>query len=238
MITEESLLDFKCPYCGEPVSFPQDCTGLARECPNCAESLIVPEAGSEVGKKLPLPITTPRLILRRLTASDWKDLLELFSDEELFLYDEGRPLEEEEILRWLQSDSLVKLTTPGQTFYLGIEARDGGKLIGQLTLTFAEPHGLQAQLMICLNRDCRRKGFGLEAVAAVLGFCFEGIHLHRLTALCDTQNTAARGLCEKAGLRREGEFVKNRFVRGEWMSSVWYAALDEEYRGADDSTKK
>jgi RimJ/RimL family protein N-acetyltransferase len=31
------------------------------------------------------------------------------------------------------------------------------------------------------------------------------------------------------GLRREGEFVKDRFVRGKWMSSVWYAALEEEY---------
>ena len=229
-ITEESFLDFKCPHCGEPVSFPQDCTGLARECPNCLESLVVPGAGSEAGKKLPIPITTPRLILRRLAAGDWKDLLELYSDEEMFLYDEGHPLEEEEILRWLESDSMVKLTTPGQTFYLGIEAQDSGKLIGQLALRFAEPQRLQAQLTICVNQACRRQGVGLEAVGAILGFCFEEIHLHRVNALCDTKNTAACGLCEKAGFRREGEFLKDRFVRGEWMSSVWYATLDEEYR--------
>lgn len=231
-ITEENFLDFKCPCCDDPVSFPRDCAGLVRECPNCLESLIVPDTGEEAGLKPPLPITTPRLILRRLAASDWKDLLELFSDEELFLYDDGHPMEEEEILRWLESDSTVKLTTPGQRFYLGIEARDGGKLIGQLSLSFAEPQRLQAQLAICLNRDFRRKGFGLEAVDAVLGFCFEKIHLHRVTALCDTQNSAARGLSEKAGLRREGEFVKDRFVREKWMSSVWFAALDEEYREA------
>lgn len=138
----------------------------------------------------------------------------------------------EEILRWLQSDSTVKLTTPRQPFYLGMEARDGGKLIGQLALSFTEPHRLQVHLTITLNRDYRRKGFGLEAVAAILGFCFEGIKLHRVTAMCDTKNTAACGLCEKAGLSREGEFAKDRLVRGEWMSSVWYAALDEDYRGA------
>lgn len=229
-IPEENFLDFKCPHCGEPVSFPQDWTGLPRECPHCLECLVVPGAGSEVGKKLPLPITTPRLILRRLAASDWKDLLELFSDEEMFLYDEGHPLAEEEILRWLESESVVKLTTPGQTLYLGIEVQDGGKLIGQLALRFAEPQRLQAQLTIWLNQAYRRQGVGLEAVNAVLGFCFEEIHLHRVNALCDTKNTAACGLCEKVGLRREAEFVKDRLVRGEWMSSVWYAALDEEYR--------
>ena len=103
MITEESFLDFKCPYCGEPVSFPQNYAGHAQECVNCMESLIVPEDGNEVGLKPPIPITTTRLILRRLAGSDWKDLLELFSDEEFFLYDERRPLEEEEVLRWLQA---------------------------------------------------------------------------------------------------------------------------------------
>lgn len=232
MITEESFLDFKCPYCGEPVSFPQDCAGFAQECVSCLESLIVPEAGNEIGLKPPIPITTPRLVLRRLTGSDWKDLLELFSDEEMFLYDEGNPLEEEQILRWLESDAAVKLTTPGQPFYLGIQTQDSGKFIGLLTLSFTEPQRRQARLAISLNRDYRRKGFGLEAMTAILRFCFEGIKLHRVTAICDTRNTPARELCEKVGLRREGEFVKDRLVRGEWMSSVWYAALDEEYRGA------
>lgn len=238
-ITEENFLDFKCPYCGEMNSFPQDSAGFVRECANCMESLIVPEDGSELGLKIPIPITTSRLVLRRLTGRDWKDLVELFSDEGIFLYDNRNPPEEEEIMRWLQSEQHVKLTTPDEVFYLGIEAKDGGKLVGQLTLRFTDSQRLQAQLTICVNRNYRRKGFGLEAVAAILGFCFEEIHLHRVTAMCDTQNTAACGLCEKAGLNREGESVKDRFVRGEWMSSVWYAALEEEYgKGGSSPTEE
>jgi RimJ/RimL family protein N-acetyltransferase len=235
-ISEENFIDFQCPHCGELNSFPADSAGLVRECAHCMESLIVPEAGSAAGRKIPLPLTTARLILRRLDTKDWKDLLELFSDEEIYRYDEGHPLDEEEILRWLQSDSMVKLTTPGQPLYLGIEARDGGKLIGQLDLRFAEPQRLQAQLTIRLNPACRRQGVGREAVDAILDFCFKGIHLHRVTAHCDTRNVAACGLCEKAGLRREGEFVKDRLVWGEWTSSVWYAALDEEHGKAVDGS--
>ena len=59
MITEESFIDFKCPHCGEPVSFPKENAGFAQACPNCTESLIVPDDGSEVGWEIPLPITTP-----------------------------------------------------------------------------------------------------------------------------------------------------------------------------------
>jgi RimJ/RimL family protein N-acetyltransferase len=37
-------------------------------------------------------------------------------------------------------------------------------------------------------------------------------------------------------MRREGEFVKNRWLHGEWANSIWYAALAEEYLSGEDST--
>ena len=233
MITEESFIDFKCPYCGDPVSFPQVNAGFVQACPSCFESLIVPDDGSEVGRPIPLPITTPRLVLRRLAGADWKDLLELMSDEEFFRYQDGVPLDEDGILHWLESDAHVRLTTPDQPFYLGIQVQDGGKLIGYLSLSFTDPQRLLVTFSIVLNRTFQRKGFALEAVEALLGFCFEGLKLHRVAGWCDSRNTAACRLMEKAGLRREGEFLKNRWVHGEWTNSVWYAALDEEYLQAD-----
>ena len=212
MITEESFIDFKCPYCDGPVSFPEPCRGTLQECPGCSESLLVPADGSGVGGQPPLPLTTARLVLRRLGAPDWKDLLELMSDEELYRYVEGRPLGEEEILRWLDNDLHVKLTTPGQPFFLGMEVRDGGKLAGYVSLSFTDAQRLQMGLNLFLNRSHQRQGLAAEAVAALLGFCFAGIHLHRVTASCDSRHTAAGRLFEKAGLRREGEFVKDRLA--------------------------
>ena len=232
MITEESFIDFQCPYCGDAVSFPQENAGFVQACPNCTESFIVPEDGSEVGRPIPLPITTPRLVLRRLAPNDWKGLLELMSDEEFFRYTEGAPLDEDGVLRWLESDAHVKLTSREQTFYLGIEVQQGSKFAGYLSLAFSDPQRLQITFSLCLNRSFQRQGFGREAVAAFLDFCFAGIKLHRVAGWCDAHNTAACRLLEKVGLRREGEFVKNRLVRGEWANSVWYALLAEEYHQA------
>lgn len=232
MITEESFIDFKCPHCGEPVSFPQDNAGFAQACPNCTQSLIVPDDGSEVGWEIPLPITTARLVIRRLAAHDWKDLLELMSDEEFFRYTDGVPLDEDAILRWLESDAHVKLTTPDQTLFLGIEVREGGKLIGYMGLNFPDAHRLQATFSVGLNQKFQRQGFAHEAVVALLTFCFEGLRLHRVAGWCDSRNTAGSRLLEKAGLRREGEFVKHRLLHGEWTNSIWYAMLDEEYHKA------
>lgn len=228
MMTEESFLDFKCPYCGEPIAFPREYARLAQACPNCTESVIVPDDGSELGRKLPIPITTSRLALRRLRGTDWNELMELHSDEELFRYQAGRPLGEDEIARWLEADGYVKLTTPDQPFFLAIELQGSDKLIGYLTLSFTDSQRLQTLLTIILGRAHQRQGLAAEAVAAVLAFCFKGIGLHRVTAYCDSRHEAARRLLEKSGLRCEGEFLKDRFVNGEWVNTRWYAMLSEE----------
>ncbi|HEY5914301.1 MAG TPA: GNAT family N-acetyltransferase [Verrucomicrobiae bacterium] len=227
MITEESFLDFKCPHCEETVSFPHTDAGFARACPNCTETVVVPEDGSDLGGKLPLPIVTPRLHLRRFAPGDWKDLLEFMTDEELFRYVGGGPMEEDDLLRWLEAEVNVKLTTPEQMFYLGLVLKEEGKLIGYIGLRFADP--LQAGLIIVLSRGYQGKGFAAEAVQGLLEFCFKGIKLHRLTARIDSRNTAAAKLFEHVGMRREGEFVKDTPTPEGWCSSAWYALREEEF---------
>ena len=41
-------------------------------------------------------------------------------------------------------------------------------------------------------------------------------------------NAAARGMMEKAGLRKEGEFVQSWFDGNAWVNVSWYALLNEE----------
>ena len=235
MITEASFIDFKCPYCGDTISFPRETAGYAQACPGCTESVIVPEDGGGEGRKLPVPLTTSRLILRRFAPADWQDLLECLSDEEIYRYMDGRPIEEDDVLRWLERDSQVKFTTPDQAFILGMQAQESGKLIGYVSLGLSEP--LQASLLVVLNRAFQGKGLALEAVEAVLAFCFEGVRLHRVTAWPLSLNAAACKLCENAGLRREGEFVKSKFFDGQWVNVTCYAALREEYLEAPGASE-
>lgn len=235
MITEEQFIDFKCPYCSEPVSFPADHAGRVQSCPTCSQAVIVPDDGSGLGRKIPVPFKTARLQLRRLAPGDWKSLLEIVSDEALFQYAEWGPLDEEAVLRWLETDRHTQLTTPEHTFYLGIENTESQKLVGFAGLTFTDTQQLQVSAHLMIGRNWQRQGLALEAAEAILGFCFEGIRLHRVTVVCDTRNTAALGLCEKLGLRREGEFIKDRKLKGEWVNTATFAALREEYTAAGES---
>lgn len=210
-------------------SFPEEFAGTAQACPSCSDTLIVPRDGAAVGGTVPLPLTTPRLVLRRFTAADWKDLLAIMSDKDMFLHLDGQPLDEDQILRWLDGDPHVKLTTPNQPFHLGMQIKPDGPLIGFIALRFPENTPWQSTLTAFVNRQHQRQGFATEALKAVLIFCFDAIGLHRVAAHCSSSDPAACRLFEKAGLRREGEFRKDRWLHGAWVNTACFGMLLEDF---------
>jgi RimJ/RimL family protein N-acetyltransferase len=70
----------------------------------------------------------------------------------------------------------------------------------------------------------------IEAAKGALTFCFDGLSLHRVQGFCDGEDTANRQMFEKANMRREGEFVRNRRVLDRWTNTLAYAILREEFQ--------
>ena len=232
MADEDNFLDFKCPFCGATASYPQSASGTLRECFNCLQDFIVPEPGCDMARSVPIPITTDRLVLRRFEADDLEALTALAADEGFFLHEEGSDADRERaVARWLEGQRQVKLTSP-QMFRLAIVTRAGGKQIGYVGIGLYDE--VQAGLEIELHRDFQHQGFALEAIEAVLGFCFEALKLHRVTAACDSQDAAACRLFDRVGMRRESESIKDRRMPdGSWGNTVGFAALEEEYCGTE-----
>jgi ribosomal-protein-alanine N-acetyltransferase len=226
-ITEETFIDFICPHCGKEVSFPESCAGLVRECFDCRTPLIVPVSGGQA-TPIPLPVKSPRLVLRRFDGPDWRDLLELATQTDFV----GAAVfgdTEDSVTRWLEADTAVKLTTPGAYFTLAVDDPAKGKVIGFVTLRF-DSEMLQADLSLAVRPDVQRNGFGLETAKAVLDFCFDRLSLHRVQASCESTQTAACALFNKIGLRREGEFIQDhKSANGQWANTTNYAILGEEW---------
>jgi hypothetical protein len=55
------FINFKCPYCGAAVSFPEALIPTVQECPFCSKILAIPQNETEGCGKLPIPLKTPRL---------------------------------------------------------------------------------------------------------------------------------------------------------------------------------
>jgi RimJ/RimL family protein N-acetyltransferase len=226
---EITFVDFKCPHCGNPVSFPDQWIGRPQECPSCFQMLIVPKPGVEVGSKLPIPFKTSRLLLRRLIPMDSNDLLEIVSDEDILRYQDWSPMDEQEVESWLADDQKTPQFQRGCIFYLALELLEQQKVIGFVTLNCLEENKSEMSVDVFINRTHQRHGFGTEAFRGAMEFIFTGLNVRRLSAWCDSRNLAGLHILEKAGLRREGQFIKCRLVKGEWVDTIQYAFLQEEY---------
>lgn len=228
---EQSFFDFKCPHCGGQVSFPASAVGQAGECTNCGETFIVPAAGHEKGARLPIPIATGRLTLRRFQLADCDDVAAFMSDEELFTCADGSPMNEQQVHEWIASAAKIRFTTPDKEFPLAIEHNDTRRVIGFANLAVEQVWRKLATISITIGRKQQRQGFGTEALKAALQFCF-AVRLHRVTASCDSRNEAAARMCEKAGMKFEAHFREDRAEGFGWADTVWFGILDRESPGA------
>jgi RimJ/RimL family protein N-acetyltransferase len=237
---EEQFIDCKCPWCGHNLSIRATLAGLVEECFNCLEAVIVPADGSAVGRRLPLPLETPTLILRRFTPDDMRDLVEVVAEPESLPDEREGGQEEERITIWIRDDAKAKFTQPNQALALGIVLRKTNKLIGYASFWFIDSERQQGErrqggLNIIINPLFRRQGHATEAVRALLVFCFAGIGLHRVITWCRRLDEAPRRLIEKSGFRLEGEFLEDRQENGRWVDSLYYAMLEREYAAAKSS---
>jgi RimJ/RimL family protein N-acetyltransferase len=234
--SEGEFIEFKCPYCGGLTAFPAGDAGAVQGCPFCPQSFLVPPANATPAQPLPIPLATPRLTLRRLRIQDVADLAEFMGGEELVRYSEASPMDEAGIADWIEQDQASPMLQPDIVSWLGIELNETGRLIGHAAVIYkrealgAQPNR-EANVSLYINPALHRKGFGLEALQGLLAFGFKGINLRRITARCDSRNAAARALLIKAGLRFEGEFFQETFVKTEWVDKSYYAMLAGEYQG-------
>jgi RimJ/RimL family protein N-acetyltransferase len=223
---EDSFFDFKCPYCGQVNSFPNDATHTLQECASCAESIVVPAPGVETGGKLPLPIRTPRLVLRRFHPEDSAKLLEIVAQDEsgkLFVTEANveQFIEQQREARFPRIESDIGV-------YLAVELAEGRELAGYGLVYYSGKDHNDAAFSVSISAPRRRQGLGLEATRALLDFAFHGLCVRRVAVSCPSKDAAARRMLEKAGLRQEGEFVKSWFNGEEWVNIASFALLKEE----------
>ena len=229
MINDESnekVIEFECPHCRTSVAFRAAGFGNVQECPHCSEVLMVPVDGSRIGRKLPFPITTPRLQLRPLTLDDFENWLEFAKDEDSHKYLWSYPPTDQEVKEFLIAHEKVRFT-PGKWFLpLAIEVVSDKKIVGTMHFDLGdlEQH-CQGNFEIMIHPGFRSRGFGTEAVKAMIEFGFDQIALHDIRVMVDMRNVAGRRMVEHAGMKLEGEFFEERFVKGKWTSNSYYAAF-------------
>ena len=176
-----------------------------------------------------ITIETDRLILREFREEDWKEIHHYSSDEDVIRFMPWGPNTEEDTRNFVGRALREKGKVPRKEYHLVVTEKSTGRLIGAVEITLGGHDDLQGMIGYCYSKRAWGQGYATEAAGALIKFGFEKLNLHRICAYCDVFNIASQRVLEKNGMRREGCFRKNSFIRGEWRDNYQYAILREEW---------
>ncbi|KAB8305195.1 N-acetyltransferase [Rouxiella chamberiensis] len=120
----------------------------------------------------------------------------------------------------------IPFGTPDNWFQIAIEHAESG-MVGDFGLHFVDDY--QVELGITLDPKWQGKGIAKSALNLLLTYLFDHLKKHRVYAVTDIRNHGSYRLFESAGFRREGCFLENCFLKGEWCSEYLYALLASEW---------
>ena len=120
---------------------------------------------------------------------------------------------------------------PEEGVVLAVELRDGGGMIGYVSLA-VDAANRQGEVGFIFHPDHQGRGYATEAARALLRFAFERYDLHRVYGRLEPRNEGSARVLERLGMRREAHLVENEWVKGEWQSEVVYALLAREWESS------
>jgi ribosomal-protein-alanine N-acetyltransferase len=117
----------------------------------------------------------------------------------------------------------------GKPSALGIELKDGSKLIGTIGyLNWSEDHK-RIEIGYALSRDYWNQGYVTEAAKGLIDLFFRNSDLIRVEARCRLENVGSSRVMEKAGMQFEGVLRKQIFSKGEHHDMKMYSVLRDEW---------
>jgi ribosomal-protein-alanine N-acetyltransferase len=176
------------------------------------------------------PIVTERLTLREFHADDEQDIHEYGGDPEVSTFTDWGPNMLAQSRGHLAERLQHQSEWPRSDGSLAVQLRAEPKVIGSASLWLTDASNGTAAFGYAFNRRYWNKGYATEASRALLQVAFYVRKLHRVFATCDARNVASWRVMDKLGMRREAEFRRDVFQKGEWRNSYLYAISETEWR--------
>jgi RimJ/RimL family protein N-acetyltransferase len=171
-------------------------------------------------------IKTERLVIRRFSPNDWRDLFEYLSQESVVKFEPYEIFSEE------KSKAEAVKRSRDENFW-AVCLKETEKLIGNIYLSKQEFYTWM--LGYVFNSEYQGKGYATEAARAMLNELFLNYKARRVTAMCNPLNQPSWKLLERLGFRREGHLRQNIFFKKDedgfpiWSDTYEYGILRTEW---------
>jgi len=181
-----------------------------------------------------MKLITKRLILRPLKDSDAKSIVENIDDLDVskWLLAVPYPYKLKDAKDWIKKNKENWREKNKDDYSFGIELKEEKKIIGGIGIHKINKFQGKANIGYWIGKKYWRKGYGTEALKAILDFAFKKLKLRRIEAEVFVGNSSSGKLLEKFGAKKEGlkrkackckadNKIKDKYV---------YGLLKEEYK--------
>lgn len=190
--------------------------------------------------RAPLPLVTPRLVLRSFRPGDEEDTFAYRSVPEVVRFIPGDPKTREQV-----TDLVAERATAGRidekSPFLTLAVELDGRVIGDVLVHFDGldgPDGTQAEIGWVFAPDVAGQGYATEAARALVDLAFGELGVRRVWAKLEPANVRSARVCERLGMRREALFVQGSWFKERWTDLAIYALLADEWRTGDHAVSR
>ena len=147
--------------------------------------------------------TTERLRIRDLSVDDLDPMVDLWSEPEVERWMTGfGPRSRAEVERWLLETIAFNETSPRESHNCAVIEVQSGETIGWIGFGPSSHDENDVNFGYALRAEFRGKGYGAEALRAVIRFCFDELGVDVFTGETAVGNETSARAMEKAGMRR------------------------------------
>ena len=149
-------------------------------------------------------LETGRLILRRFTAEDARDMYANWASDPAVTEFLTWPTHTSEEVSRQVLEQWVRDYESERTYQWAVVSRETGGPIGSLAVVRLDDSVAEAELGWCIGARWWGQGYMPEAAAAVVRFLFDDVGMNRICAKHDVDNPKSGRVMQKLGMRLEG----------------------------------
>lgn len=165
------------------------------------------------------------VLLRAIELTDADILQEMINDEriEQMMWGYSFPVARHQQIKWIENLSAEK-----STFRAMIDV--DGVAIGTIILSDIDLRSGTAEIHIKLAKTSDRgRGYGTDAVSALLGYAFNELRLNCVYCRVKEDNIASQKMFEKCGFIKEGRLRERVYRQGRYYDFFEYSVLKSDY---------
>lgn len=173
-------------------------------------------------------ISTPRLLIRKLSISDAEDIYRISCNPNVskyVLWDTHRSISDSRAM----VRSHLRSYRSQEPASLAIVLKETGHVIGTIGFLWIDREHNCAEIGYSLGEPYWNHGYMTEALKAMLAFGFEKLYLNRIEACFDVRNIASGRVMAKAGMKKEGVQRKRLYNKGQYIDVEMWSILMEDY---------